>query len=110
MHDGAWFASSLLVADRASPERGYLDRVLKYELPFYVNLLNHSDVLFPEKVERQDKKEIVEPLKGWTPRGWDEGIGYDFVTGERFGQIERSSPKADEVVVRRKDGRFWYSY
>lgn len=110
MHDGAWFASSLLVADRACPERGYLDRVLKYEVPFYVNLLNHSDALFPEKVERQDKKEIVEPLKGWAPRGWDEGIGYDFATGKRFGRIEWSSPKADEVVTRRKDGEFWYSY
>jgi len=110
MHDGAWFANGLLVADRACPDRGYLDRVLKYELPFYVNLLNHSDVLFPDKVERQDKKEIVEPLKGWAPRGWDEGIGYDFVTGKRFGQIAWNSPHADEVVIRSKDGEFWYSY
>ncbi len=110
MHDGAWFANGLLAAHRARPEGGYLRRLLRYELPFYVNLLNRSDVLFPEKVERQDKKEIVEPLTGWAPRGWDEGIGFDFTSGERFGEITWDPRKAEQVVTRRKDGEFWYCY
>ena len=71
MHDGAWFMSSLVVAQRADPKGDWLARAQKYEVPFYTNLLNHSDQLFPKMQPTEEDKHdawTAPPLKGWAPR------------------------------------------
>jgi len=78
MHDGAWWASAMVTAHRADPDGPYLERVQTYQVPFYTNMLNHSDRLFPKmRGSGQDKKPLREPVKGWVPRGWDDGKGFD---------------------------------
>jgi hypothetical protein len=78
LHDGAWFMSSLVVAQRADPQGDWLARAQKYEIPFYANLLNHSDQLFPKmQPTEEDNHPWPMPLKGWAPRGWDDGSGFD---------------------------------
>ncbi|MFP4057717.1 MAG: hypothetical protein ACLF0G_12695 [Candidatus Brocadiia bacterium] len=85
MHDGAWFTSAMVTAHRAHPQGETLERAQRYQIPFYTHMLNHSDRLFPQMKGRgQDKKPLVEPVKGWAPRGWDDGAGYDKTTGQRF--------------------------
>lgn len=89
MHDGAWFVEALLGAERVHPEGNHLEQAQKYQIPFYTNVANNSDQLFPNMVNksRQDSTPITEPIKGWVPRGWDDGQGYDrhgkrYSTGE----------------------------
>jgi len=77
MHDGAWWASAMVTAHRADPGGPYLDRLQTYQVPFYANLLTNSDRLFPEmRATRQDKHALARPVKGWAPRGWDDGQGF----------------------------------
>jgi len=77
MHDGAWWAGAMASAHRADPDGPYLDRLRTYQSPFYANVLNHSDRLFPEmRHTGQDKQAFVRPIKGWAPRGWDDGRGF----------------------------------
>ncbi|MEP6668065.1 MAG: hypothetical protein ABJF10_02870 [Chthoniobacter sp.] len=83
MHDGAWFMSALVVAQRADPKGDWLARAQKYEIPFYTNLLNHSDQLFPKmQPTEEDKHPWSAPLKGWAPRGWDDGTGFQRKNGQ----------------------------
>ncbi|MFO8012406.1 MAG: hypothetical protein R6X20_03775 [Phycisphaerae bacterium] len=78
MHDGAWWASAMVTAHRADPDGPYLERVQTYQVPFYTHMLNHSDRLFPRMRGRgQDTKPLRSPVKGWVPRGWDDGKGFD---------------------------------
>ena len=78
MHDGAWWASAMVTAHRADPDGPYLERVQTYQVPFYTHMLNHSDRLVPGMRGRgQDNKPLREPVKGWVPRGWDDGKGFD---------------------------------
>lgn len=87
MHDGAWFMSALATAQRAVPEGKYLEKIQTYQVPFYTNMLNHSDRLFPAmKPGGEDKKPFTHPVKGWVPRGWDDGLGYDRATARPFGK------------------------
>jgi len=77
MHDGAWWASAMVTAHRADPDGPYLERVQTYQVPFYANMLTHGDRLFPKMRGRgQDKKPLLAPVKGWVPRGWDDGKGF----------------------------------
>jgi len=86
MHDGAWWASAMVTAHRADPDGPYLERIQTYQVPFYANMLNHSDRLFPRMRGRgQDRKPLREPVKGWVPRGWDDGKGFD-TSGEPIPQ------------------------
>ncbi|MEO7317394.1 MAG: hypothetical protein ABIZ56_00235, partial [Chthoniobacteraceae bacterium] len=83
MHDGAWFMSAMITAHRADPDGGWLERVQNYQVPFYTNLLLNSDRLFPKMVPTaEDKNPWTAPVKGWAPRGWDDGGGFDRKTGE----------------------------
>jgi hypothetical protein len=83
MHDGAWFMSSLVVAQRADPQGDWLAWAQKYEVPFYTNLLNHSDRLFPKmQPTEEDKHPWTAPVKGWAPRGWDDGSGFERKNGQ----------------------------
>ncbi|MDQ3622065.1 MAG: hypothetical protein M3463_06195 [Verrucomicrobiota bacterium] len=85
MHDGAWFMSALATAQRADPAGDWLARAQKFQVPFYTNLLNHSDRLFPNmQPASEDKRPWTAPLKGWAPRGWDDGAGFDRRTGQPF--------------------------
>jgi hypothetical protein len=93
MHDGGWFAAAMATAERIYPKGRFLERALKYQVPFYANMINHSDRLFPDKQRRegQDNKPLEEPLKGWVPRGWDTGNGYD-LQGKRFEKEAYGTP------------------
>jgi hypothetical protein len=83
MHDGAWFMSSLVVAQRADPKGDWLERAQRYEVPFYANMLNHSDQLFPKmQPTEEDKHPWPAPVKGWAPRGWDDGTGFHRKDGQ----------------------------
>ena len=89
MHDGAWLMSAMLAAHRADPEGGWLDRVQKFQVPFYTNLLLNSDRLFPKmEPTAEDKNPWTAPVKGWAPRGWDDGGGFDRKTGRPMGRSE----------------------
>ncbi len=83
MHDGAWWMSALITAQRADPKGDWLARAQKYQVPFYTNMLNHSDALFPKmQPTEEDKKPWNNPVKGWAPRGWDDGAGFDRKEGK----------------------------
>ena len=83
MHDGAWWMSALVTAQRADPKGDWLARAQKYQVPFYANLLNHSDALFLKmQPTDEDKRPWNNPVKGWAPRGWDDGSGFDRKNGQ----------------------------
>ncbi len=52
MHDGAWFAAAMCAAARAGGDPFYREILTKWQLPFYLKMLNHSDELFTS--ERND--------------------------------------------------------
>ncbi len=83
MHDGAWFATAMITAHRADPGGEYLPRVLKYQVPFYVNILSNSDRLFPDYGKTsEDNRAPEHPIKGRIPLAWDDGEGYE-LTADR---------------------------
>ena len=83
MRDGAWWMSALATAQRADKTGDWLARAQKFTAPFYTNLLNHSDRLFPRmQPMEEDLKHWPAPVKGWAPRGWDDGLGIDRKTGK----------------------------
>lgn len=84
MHDGAWFAVAMVNASRATGEVFYRDMLIKWQLPFYLKMLNHSDELFTS--ERNDgrpgddrgwkgsKEWLLQGReKGFVPYWWDDG-------------------------------------
>jgi hypothetical protein len=86
MHDGFWFLGGMLSAHRAFPHGKFLDHVQQWQVPFYTTVLNHSDVVFPSKPRSpEDKKDYVEPLKGWIPRDWEDGQGYPHGKAQPYG-------------------------
>jgi len=46
MHDGSWFAAAMVNAYRATGDPFYKEILAKWQLPFYLKMLNHSDELF----------------------------------------------------------------
>jgi hypothetical protein len=87
MHDGAWFLSAMITAHRAEPNGGWLERAQQFQVPFYTNLLLNSDRLFPKmQPTDEDKESWNAPMKGWAPRGWDDGHGIDWKTGQPFAE------------------------
>lgn len=77
MHDGAWLMSAMMGLHRADPSGGWLARAQKHLVPFYTNMLINSDRLFPKmQPTNEDKKPFGSPIKGWAPRGWDDGLGF----------------------------------
>ncbi len=109
MHDGAWLMSALITAHRIDPKGGYLKEAQKYEVPFYVNVLLNSDRLFPRMIPREGQEKFDAPIKGWAPRGWDDGPGIDLVTGKPHSSGIISHPNGT-VVERDKNGKFVHSY
>jgi len=84
MHDGAWFAIAMVNAFRATGDPYYKEVLTRWQLPFYLKMLNHSDELFTS--ERNDvrpgddrgwrvSKEwlLQDREKGFVPYWWDDG-------------------------------------
>ena len=109
MHDGAWFLSALVTAHRIDPQGGYLDRAQRFQVPFYVNVLRNSDHLFPHMVPREGQETFDAPIKGWAPRGWDDGPGIDLVAGVPFSTGVVSHEKGT-VIERDAAGAFQHAY
>ncbi len=84
MHDGAWWMSALVTAQRADAKGEWLARAQKYQVPFYAQMLNHSDALFPKMQPTDEDKQHAwaGPVKGWVPRGWDDGSGIERKSGQ----------------------------
>lgn len=84
MHDGAWFAVAMVNAHRATGDPFYKEFLTRWQLPFYLKMLNHSDELFNNKLnharpERQalwkeSKEWLLQPGEnGFVPYFWDDG-------------------------------------
>lgn len=81
MHDGAWLASALVNAYRATDDPFYKEFLTRWQLPFYCQMLNHGDSLFsptPDdarpgapKFDREHALQAGE--KGFVPYWWDDG-------------------------------------
>jgi hypothetical protein len=84
MHDGSWFAVAMVNAFRATGDPFYKEVLTRWQLPFYLKMLNHSDELFtserndaPPGAERgwSGSKEwnLQGREKGFVPYWWDDG-------------------------------------
>ncbi|HWG42502.1 MAG TPA: hypothetical protein VN688_06910 [Gemmataceae bacterium] len=81
MHDGAWLAAALVNAYRATGDDAFKDFLVRWQLPFYAKMLNHSDRLFSAKhndarpaAHRFDREHMLqEGEKGFVPYWWDDG-------------------------------------
>ena len=84
MHDGAWFAAAMVHAFRATGDPFYKDVLTKWQLPFYLKMLNHSDELFTaerndgrpgdDRAWRASKEWLLQGReKGFVPYWWDDG-------------------------------------
>jgi hypothetical protein len=81
MHDGAWLAAALVNAYRATGDPVYKDFLVRWQLPFYCKMLNHSDRLFSAKrddarptAHRFNREHLFqEGEKGFVPYWWDDG-------------------------------------
>jgi hypothetical protein len=84
MHDGAWFAIAMANAYRATGDVFYKEVLTKWQLPFYLKMLNESDHLFTSerndaRLENQDtwktsKEWLLQGReKGFVPYWWDDG-------------------------------------
>src|SRR4051794_24065672 len=50
MHDGAWFGAGMVAAYQATGDEYYKQFLVRWQLPFYLKMLNHGDELFSAKV------------------------------------------------------------
>ena len=97
MHDGAWFAAAMCAATRATGDPFYRDILTRWQLPFYLKMLNDGDGLFTS--ERNDgrpgddrgwrgsKEWLLQGReKGFVPYWWDDGAS---VSLEMIGRKDR---------------------
>lgn len=84
MHDGAWFACAMANAFRATGDPYYKEILLKWQLPFYLKMLNEGEKFFSdEPVDiRPELKDTWKNSKEWllqrrengfVPYWWDDG-------------------------------------
>ena len=81
MHDGAWCAAAMVNAARATGDEYYKQFLTKWQLPFYLKMLNGSDKLFTAKGSTSRKGAMPwgkpwafqEGEKGFVPYWWDDG-------------------------------------
>jgi hypothetical protein len=84
MHDGAWFAVAMVNAYRATGDSFYKEVLTRWQLPFYLKMLNHSDELFTsdrndgrpgdDRGWRGSKEWLLQGReKGFVPYWWDDG-------------------------------------
>ena len=76
MHDGAWFAVAMCDAWRATGDPFYKEVLVKWQLPFYLRMLNDSAQLFSdEKVDvRPEGKDTWKGAKEWLLQGRENGF------------------------------------
>lgn len=76
MHDGAWFASALVNAHRATGEAHYKEVLVDWQLPFYLKMLNHGAELFSsDRVDVIDKnRDLWRDSKEWLLQGRENGF------------------------------------
>lgn len=81
MHDGAWFAAAMAAAHRATGDAYYREFLVRWQLPFYLKMLNESDQLFsparndagPGAVQFGKEHLLQAGEKGFVPYFWDDG-------------------------------------
>jgi len=84
MHDGAWFAAAMVHAARATGDPFYREVLVRWQLPFYVRMLNGGDALFTsdrndgrpgdDRGWRGSKEWLLQGReKGFVPYWWDDG-------------------------------------
>ena len=84
MHDGAWFAVAMVNAYRATGDPFYKEVLTRWQLPFYLKMLNRSDELFTsdrndgrpgdDRGWRISKEWLLQGReKGFVPYWWDDG-------------------------------------
>jgi len=81
MHDGAWLAAAMVHAHRATGDDYYREMLVKWQLPFYLKMLNHSDELFntkqndarPDAPKFNREHLLQDGEKGFVPYWWDDG-------------------------------------
>jgi len=91
MHDGAWFATALCMAYRATKDPYYLDILRKYPLAFYKKVMLNADRLFGYP-------------KGTVPYWWDDGDSISLEDGKvlngcRQGPHMTSNHMAQDLAV-----------
>lgn len=76
MHDGAWFANAMVNAHRATGDARYKEVLMKWLLPFYLKMLNHSvDLFSPDAVDvRDDMRDTWKNSKEWLLQGRENGF------------------------------------
>jgi hypothetical protein len=76
MHDGAWFAVAMCNAWRATGDAFYKDVLVKWQLPFYLKMLNEGAQLFSdEQVDvRPELRETWKGGKEWLLQGRENGF------------------------------------
>jgi hypothetical protein len=76
MHDGTWFAVAMCNAYRATGDAFYKNVLVKWQLPFYLKMLNHGAELFSdEKVDvRPELKDTWKGAKEWLLQGRENGF------------------------------------
>ncbi len=100
MHDGAWFAVAMVNAYRATGDPFYKEVLTRWQMPFYLKMLNHSDELFqmgqndaPPGSERgwsTSKEWLLQGReKGFVPYWWDDGAS---VSLNIVGRVLRKQP------------------
>ena len=84
MHDGAWFAVAMVNASRATGDPLYKEILTRWQLPFYLKMLNCCDELFTsdrndgrpgdDRGWRISKEWLLQGHeKGFVPYWWDDG-------------------------------------
>ncbi|MEI7945969.1 MAG: hypothetical protein WCJ02_04705 [bacterium] len=84
MHDGTWFAVAMVNAYRATGDAFYKEVLVRWQLPFYLAMLNQSDQLFSSEPNdgrpnddrgwRTSKEWLLQGReKGFVPYWWDDG-------------------------------------
>lgn len=76
MHDGAWFLCAMAHAYRATGDPYYKEVIVKWQLSFYLKMLNESAKLFSnESIDVQPKmKEVWKESKEWLLQGREDGF------------------------------------
>jgi hypothetical protein len=76
MHDGAWFACAMANAYRATHDPYYKGVLVKWQLPFYLKMLNESGKLFNnDQIDvRDDAKDLWKNSKEWLLQGREDGF------------------------------------
>lgn len=104
MHDGAWFAVAMVQAFRATGDPFYKEVLTRWQLPFYLRMLNHSDELFvsenndaragaAESWFRMSEWLLQKREKGFVPYWWDDGASVSLeMRGRKDGDVSLNFP------------------